>query len=109
MNIQLDIGNTYVNIICAYVSQEGCEEHEKKEFWMSLDCEMLEIPVDEKYFIKGALNGHIRTERAEIERVHGGLIMGIRNDKGNSVINFAVVWDFAVINTFFMKAERLKK
>ncbi|XP_072401726.1 uncharacterized protein [Diabrotica undecimpunctata] len=46
--------------------------------------------LDDKCFIGGDLNGHIGTERAGIEMVHGGLGMGIRNDKGNNVIDFAV-------------------
>ncbi|XP_028138154.2 uncharacterized protein LOC114332542 [Diabrotica virgifera virgifera] len=70
MGVQLDAGNTNVDIIYAYASQVGCEEQENKEFWSALDCEMLEIPVNENCFIGGDLNGHIGREKAGIERVH---------------------------------------
>ncbi|XP_072401640.1 uncharacterized protein [Diabrotica undecimpunctata] len=105
MSVQLNKGNTNGNIICAYGIQAGCEEQEKEEFRSALDCEMFEISVNEKCFIGGDLNGHIGRERAGIERLYGGLGMGIRNSEGNSVIDFVVAWNLAVINTFLIKTE----
>ncbi|XP_072384329.1 uncharacterized protein [Diabrotica undecimpunctata] len=71
-----------------------CKEHlvrvTKEEFWRNLDCEMFEIPVDEKCLIGGDLNGHIGTEKAGIEIVYKGLGVGIRNDKRNILIDIVV-------------------
>ncbi|XP_072389606.1 uncharacterized protein [Diabrotica undecimpunctata] len=79
----------YINIVLGALNAKnnGCKERGKEEFWRDLDCEMLENPVDEKCFIGGDLNGHISTERAELQRVHG------------------VPWDSAAVNTFFIKTE----
>ncbi|XP_072380539.1 uncharacterized protein [Diabrotica undecimpunctata] len=103
MDVQLNTGNTNMNIICAYIPQVECEEQENENFWGALDCDMPEIFVDEMYFIGGDLNGHISREQDEIVRVHKGLGMGIRSDEENSVIDFAVAWNLVVINSFFMK------
>ncbi|XP_072389661.1 uncharacterized protein [Diabrotica undecimpunctata] len=102
MSVPLNIGNTNVNITCAYAPQVGCDVQEKEEFWIAVDCEILKIPVDKKYFIRGNLNRLISTERAGIKIVPVGLGIGIRNDEGNSVTDFAVACDLAVLNTFFM-------
>ncbi|XP_072384613.1 uncharacterized protein [Diabrotica undecimpunctata] len=51
MSVQLNTGNTNVNIISALAPKAGCEEQENVESCRALDCEMLEILVDEKYFI----------------------------------------------------------
>ncbi|XP_072392118.1 uncharacterized protein [Diabrotica undecimpunctata] len=88
MSVQLNTANTNMSIICAYAPQVGCG-----------------VALIEKKFIGGDLNGHISGEGAGIEKVHGSLGMGIKNDEGNSVIDFAVAWDLAIINTFFMNSE----
>ena len=34
MSVKLGIGETVVNVICAYAPQVSCEEEEKETFWI---------------------------------------------------------------------------
>jgi len=62
-----------------------------------------EIPVREKLFIGGDLNGHIRTSRCVFDSVHGGFDFGKRNELGNLILNFALSYDLILANTWFRK------
>ncbi|XP_068245354.1 craniofacial development protein 2-like [Palaemon carinicauda] len=68
-----------------------------------MDQELGIIPARERVIIGGDLNGHLGISREEIKRVHEGWGMGERNDGGERVIDFAVAFDLAIINTFFEK------
>ena len=37
MSVKLGIGETVVNVICAYAPQVGCEVEEKETFWRQMD------------------------------------------------------------------------
>ncbi|XP_068229599.1 craniofacial development protein 2-like [Palaemon carinicauda] len=67
-----------------------------------MDQELRIIPVMERVVI-GDLNGHLGITKEGIERVHGGWGVGKRNDEGERVIDFAVAFDLAMINSFFGK------
>jgi hypothetical protein len=40
------------------------------------------VPISEKLFIGGDLNGHVGATNVEYERVHGGFGYGSRNEGG---------------------------
>ena len=103
MSLKLGLGATIINIVCAYAPQTGCTEEEKDAFWEEMDQELRTIPVRERIIIGGDLNGHLGISRAGISRVHGGWGVGERNEGGERVIDFAVAFDLALINTFFEK------
>jgi hypothetical protein len=48
------------------------------------------IPIIVKPFIED-LNGHVGTTSADFETVHGGFGYGSRNQKGEKVLDFAVL------------------
>ena len=52
---------------------------------------MQDIPIREKLFIGGDLNGHVGTSHYEFDSVHGGFDCGERNDPGNSILDFCFV------------------
>ena len=54
---------------------------------------MQDIPIKEKLFIGGDLNGHVRTSRYGFNSIHGGFGFGERNESGNSILNFALSYD----------------
>ena len=51
------------------------------------------IPIKEKLFIGGDLNGHVRTSRNGFDSVHRGFGFGDRNEPGNSILDFALSYD----------------
>ncbi|KAK9125722.1 hypothetical protein Scep_014568 [Stephania cephalantha] len=54
-----------------------------------MDGFMQSIPLDEKVFIGGDLNGHVWASNDRFERVHGGFGYGNRNEEGESILEFA--------------------
>ena len=80
MGVRLGIGETVVNVICAYAPQVGCEEDEK-ETWRQMDQELKAIPTTETVIVGGDLNGHVGISREAIERMHGGWGVGERTRK----------------------------
>ncbi|XP_072377956.1 uncharacterized protein [Diabrotica undecimpunctata] len=71
----------------------------------SLPAENLTIDQSVDTGTGGDFNGHMSRKGAGIKRVCGGLRIGIRNKEENSLIDFAVALDLAVINAFFRKTE----
>jgi hypothetical protein len=61
------------------------------------------VPISEKLFIGGDLNGHISSTRVGFDRVHGGFGYESRNQEGESILNFALAYDLIVANTLFRK------
>jgi hypothetical protein len=61
------------------------------------------VLISEKLFIGGDLNGHVGSTRICFDRVHGGFGYGSRNQEGEGILNFALVYDLIVANTLFRK------
>jgi hypothetical protein len=61
------------------------------------------VPISEKLFIGGDLNGHAGSTRVGFEGVHGGFVYGRRNQEGEGILNFALAYDLIVANTLFRK------
>ena len=103
MSVKLGIGETVVNVICAYAPQVGCEDEEKETFWRQMDQELRAIPEGERVIVGGGLNGHVGISREAIERIHGGWGVGEKNEEGERVTDFAIAFDLSIVNTFFEK------
>ena len=63
----------------------------------------LSATLDDERVIVGDLNGHIGRSRDGIERIHGGWGMRDRNDEGEKIVDTAMAFDLAIVNTFFEK------
>jgi hypothetical protein len=61
------------------------------------------VPISEKCFIGGDLNGHVGSTRVGFEGVHGGFGYGSRNQEGEGILNFDIAYDLIVANTLFRK------
>jgi hypothetical protein len=61
------------------------------------------VPISEKLFIGGDLNGHLGSTRVGFNGVHGGFRYGSRNQEGEGILNFALAYDLIVANTLFRK------
>jgi hypothetical protein len=58
-------------------------------------------PISKKLFIGGDLNRHVGFTRVGSDGVHGGFGYGSRNQEGEGILNFALVYDLIVANTLF--------
>jgi hypothetical protein len=61
------------------------------------------VPVSEKLFIGGDLNGHVDSTRVGFNGVHEGFGYGSRNQEGEGILNFALAYDLIITNTLFKK------
>nr|XP_027232040.1 uncharacterized protein LOC113823570 [Penaeus vannamei] len=77
----------------------------RNKFWQDLDSMCTEIPDVETALIAGDFNGHMRERNLAIERVHGRYGSGAVNPNGERLIDFAVAYDLAILNTFFKKKD----
>jgi hypothetical protein len=73
------VGDLVFNVISAYVPQIGLNESVKMQFWEELDASVSSVPIYEKLFIGGNLNGHVGSIRVSFDGVHGGFGYGSRN------------------------------
>ncbi|XP_047989938.1 uncharacterized protein LOC125229188 [Leguminivora glycinivorella] len=97
---------TCMNIISVYAPQVGCTTRDKQIFWEELNDLIQSIPPNESKYIGGDLNGHVGQHPALYQRVHGGYGVGQMNAEGESIMQFAVTHDLAIINTFFAKPPK---
>jgi hypothetical protein len=63
------------------------------------------VPINEKLFIGGDLNGHVGATNVGFERVHTGFGYGSRNQEGEDVLNFTLAYNLLIANTLFRKRE----
>jgi hypothetical protein len=61
------------------------------------------VPISEKLFIGGDLNGHVGSTRVGFDGVHEGFGYGSRNQEGEDILNFALAYDLIVENNLFRK------
>ena len=78
-------------------------QRRKSRNWADLQEEFERVENDEKCIMNGDLNGHIGATSEIISRIHGGNYFGVRNEQGETVIDFVLSNDLAVCNTLFKK------
>ena len=103
MRLKICCGGEEMNIISAYAPQVGCTEEEKNHFWREMDGVMQVLGEHERVVVGADMNGHVGRENDVIGRVHGGHGVGERNLEGESIVDFAMATDLAIVNTFFRK------
>jgi hypothetical protein len=101
--VKLLVGDLVFNIISAYAPQIGLNESVKISFWEELDALVSSVPIFEKLFIGGYLNGHVGSTRVGFNGVHGGFRYGSRNQEGQGILNFVIAYDLIVANNLFRK------
>jgi hypothetical protein len=91
--VKLLVGDLVFNVL----------ESIKRQFWEQLDALVSSVPISEKLFIGGDLNGHVGSSRVGFDGVHEGFGYGSRNQEGEGILNFALAYDLFVMNTLFRK------
>ena len=99
--VKLVVGDLILNVISAYVPQVAHNEGTKLEFWGGLEDLVRSVPIGERLFIGGDLNGHVGTSNTGFEGMHGGFGYGCRNQEGEDVLSFALAYNMIVANTLF--------
>jgi hypothetical protein len=102
--LKLLVGNLIFNVISAYAPQIGLNESIKIQFWEQLDALVSSVPISEKLFIGGDINGHVGSTRVGFDGVHGGFGYGSRNPEGEGILNFALAYDLFIANILFRKS-----
>ena len=105
ISIKILVEEEAINIISAYAPQVGTELHIKEQFWDELEEMIQRIPINEKVFIGGDLNGHVGKDAGQYTQVHGGFGFGTMNNEGQSIIEFCMTNNFKIVNTCFEKQE----
>jgi hypothetical protein len=103
--VKLLVEDLVFNVISAYAPQIGLNESVKMQFWEELNALVSTVPISEKLFIGGDLNGHVGSTRVGFNVVHGGFGYGSRNQEGEGILNFALAYDLIVANTLFKKSH----
>jgi hypothetical protein len=101
--VRLFVGDLIFNVISAYTVQIGLNESIKIQFWEQLYTLVSSVPISEKLFIGGDLNGHVGSTRVGFDGVHRGFGYVSRNQEGEGILNFALAYDLFITNTLFRK------
>jgi exonuclease III len=101
---KLLVGDLIFNVISAYSPQIGLNESVKMQFWEELDALVSSVPISEKFFIGGDLNGHVGSTRVGFDGVHRGFKYGSRNQEGEGILNFVLAYDLIITNTLLKKS-----
>ena len=88
--IRMVVGDSVVNVISAYAPQVDLSDSTKRQFWEDLDSMVSTVPISEKLFIGGDLNGHVGATNVGFERVHGGFGYGNRSQEGGGCFELRV-------------------
>ena len=74
----------------------GCVREEKEQFWEEMEEVVREIPSIERVIIGADLNAHVAEDNAGFESLHGGFSCGVRNEEGESALNFVKAFNLAL-------------
>jgi hypothetical protein len=61
------------------------------------------VPISEKLFIEGDLNGHVGSIKVCFDGVHEGFRYESRNQEEEGMSNFTLTYDLIIANTMFKK------
>ena len=103
MRMKLEIEGEVWHIISCYVPQVRCTQEEKDELWEHMDAEMQAVPRSERLIVAGDLNDHVGRDRDGHDEVHGGHGLGVRNDEGIKIMDFATAYQMRLMNTYYTK------
>ena len=101
--MEIVYGKEILDDIIANAPQLEIEESIKRKLWEDLDDMVQNIPMNEKLYIEGALNWHIGVCRSGYKNVYGNF------SYRTSILDFALLYDLWVANTWFKKRDRTRE
>ncbi|VDO85613.1 unnamed protein product [Heligmosomoides polygyrus] len=108
MSLRLDTKEGCWTTMSVYAPHTGCSEHDKDDFYLSLEEAIRSVPEGNYLSIARDMNGHVGSGRKGVERVHGGKGIGLINPDGERILDLPIAHDLAVCSTFFAKRESHK-
>ncbi|KAH0434466.1 hypothetical protein IEQ34_026824 [Dendrobium chrysotoxum] len=78
--LKIIVNAKIVNIISTYAPQVGLDMDSKLKFLNDLEELIQKIPLEERVFIGGDLNGHVGREVDDFKNIHGGHGFGTTNE-----------------------------
>ena len=105
MAMKLEVKESILNIVSAYVPQVNNSMEEKNDFWEDLDGLIESVSKQERIVLIADLNGHVDEEYIEDEEIMGRYGAGTRNKEGSMVVEFAKRIDLAIVNIYFKKKD----
>ena len=97
-----------LRLICWYAPQSGRRLEEKQSFYDDLKCEWDMHTTEDLFMCLGDFNGHVGTHIDGFYGVHGGYGVGQRNLDGSMLLEFSLVKELCVSNTWFKREEKMK-
>ena len=105
--LKLDMKYCTITIIQTYAPTEASSDEELENFYNDLE-QALNQHRSQKNFIIGDMNSKVGTRNHEDEESVGPHGIGIRNKRGERLIQFAQEYKMKVANTFFRKPPQSK-
>ena len=106
MSVTLQLEEKSLKVIQVYAPQQGRPNLEKEEFFDALQVEY--DASEGEVVLIGDFNGHIGSERDGVESVIGAFSVGNKNREGERILDFCILNDLAVMNTFYKHHEQHK-
>ena len=103
--IKLAIGNKIITVLSCYAPQVGLDNIIKDTFYDQLEDTIRKVGADETLVICGNLNGHIVKQVNGNEGIHSGYGYDIRNKESEHILEFAIVHNLVVGNSYFTKKD----
>ena len=105
INTSLKFTNYSISLIQVYAPQTGRPLEVKERFYEELQEMVDEAKHREIIIVMGDWNGHVGRERDGYEGVVGAQSIGDRNDDGRRILDFCLVNNAAIMNTFYEQQE----
>ena len=93
-----------MKVIQAYAPTSAAEEEEIDQFYDDINRALTDSACRHTFLI-GDFNAKVSKRMDEVEEVIGSFGLGIRNDRGNTLINFLSQHRLYLMNSFFQKKE----
>lgn len=95
-----------IHVLSCYAPTFAATRDLKEAFYDDLQSAIDEIPSGEKYIILGDFNAHVGSRRTKNEqwcKVRGPFGLGEENDAGSELLNFLLLNEATICNTWFKK------
>ena len=103
--LKLAFEGNILYVLSCYAPQSGLTVEEKTKFYDDLLAISARIEGNCVLFPCGNFNGHIGTNAAGYDGVHGGYGFGDRNMDGERLLEFAESLDLVICNSLFKKRK----
>ena len=106
--ITMKLQNMNIGLVQLYAPQTGRPMEEKEQFYNTLQDVIENNKYRQNIIMMGDWNGHVGVNREGYEGVLGAYGIGDRNDDGRRILDFCLINDLSVMNTFYMHRESHK-